>query len=139
MDAKTFDEHVRYMFDKCEDTMRSKGKDYSDDTDRLSNFKRGAELTGAPPLTIALIYAAKHWDAIATYIREDANGVEQKPSEPITMRLVDLINYLVFIGALIEEKTIETYQEKTRERIARTNETIMKKKEEDKSDKRSTR
>ena len=81
----------------------AKGEEYSGSSDRLSNFKRGAGLTGTTPLQVALVYASKHYDSIATYIRKDAAGYEQILSEPIEGRLNDLINYCYLIKALIVE------------------------------------
>jgi len=85
----------------------SKGEEYAGSADRLANFKRGAALTGASSLQVAFIYAAKHWDAVATFVRKDATGHVQKLSEPIEGRLDDLINYCILLKALIKENARE--------------------------------
>lgn len=83
----------------------SKGREYAGDEDRLANFKRGAALTGAEPLTVLFIYMSKHYDALATYVRDQQDGdVMPVLSEPITGRLADLINYAILAWALIVEK-----------------------------------
>lgn len=81
----------------------TKGAEYAGAGDRLSNFKRGAALTGTTPLQVAFIYASKHYDALATYVRKDAAGHAQQLSEPIEGRLDDLMNYCVLMKALIVE------------------------------------
>ena len=80
-----------------------KGGEYAGSEDRLSNFKRGAQLTGATPLQVAFIYASKHYDAIATYVRDEASGTERPRSESIEGRLDDLINYMILTKAIIKE------------------------------------
>ena len=81
----------------------TKGQEYAGTADRLSNFKRGAALTGTTPLQTALIYASKHYDSIATYIRKDASGEQQILSEPIEGRFDDLINYCILMKAIVKE------------------------------------
>lgn len=82
----------------------SKGEEYAGSEDRLANFKRGAQLTGATPLQVAFIYASKHYDALATYVRKTGQGITDMPlSEPIGGRLDDLINYCILMKAIIAE------------------------------------
>jgi hypothetical protein len=76
-----------------------KGAEYACNEDRLANFKRGAALTGASPLKVAFIYASKHYDSIATFVREP----ERATSEPIESRFDDMINYLILMKALVHE------------------------------------
>ena len=84
-----------------------KGGEYAGSEDRLANFKRGASLTGATPLQVAFIYASKHYDAIATFVRDNASGVYRERSESIGGRFDDLINYCILMKAIIQEE-IET-------------------------------
>lgn len=95
----------------CEKTVRdtsailvSKGEEYAGSQDRLANFKRGAQLTGATPLQVAFVYASKHYDSIATFIKKDAQGFEQRLSEPIEGRFDDLINYCILMKAIVQEE-----------------------------------
>jgi hypothetical protein len=71
-----------------------KGGEYAGSEDRLANFKRGSRLTGTTPLQVAFIYASKHYDAVATFIRNEAGGIPQQLSEPIEGRLDDLMYVL---------------------------------------------
>ena len=80
-----------------------KGGEYAGSADRLANFKRGADLASVTPLQCAFIYAAKHYDAIATFVRDDAAGRVRQTSEPIDGRLDDLINYCILMKGLIAE------------------------------------
>lgn len=83
-----------------------KGGEYAGSDDRLANFKRGSALTGATPLQVAFIYASKHYDAVATFVRDQATRTSRPRSESITGRLDDLINYCLLMKALIVEDTI---------------------------------
>ena len=80
-----------------------KGGEYADSKDRLANFKRGAQLTGVTPLQCAFIYASKHYDAIATFVRDAAFGTERRRSESIEGRLDDLMNYCLLMKGLVRE------------------------------------
>lgn len=81
----------------------AKGQEYAGSADRLANFKRGSNLTGATALQVAFVYASKHYDSIATFVRNDAAGNKQLLSEPIAGRFDDLINYCILMKALIVE------------------------------------
>jgi hypothetical protein len=101
----TFNQLVRETIASTAGLLTSKGEEYAGSEDRLANFKRGATLTGATPLQVAFIYASKHYDAIATYIRKDAERFPQLLSEPIDGRLDDLINYCILMKAIILEES----------------------------------
>lgn len=81
-----------------------KGGEYAGSDDRLANFKRGAELVGVSSLQCLFVYMSKHYDAVATFVRDDAAGVVRPRSESIAGRLDDLINYAILAKALIKEK-----------------------------------
>lgn len=83
-----------------------KGGEYAGSEDRLANFKRGAALTGTTPLQVAFIYASKHYDAIATFVRDQASGTERPRSESIEGRLDDLMNYCLLMKGLVRETQV---------------------------------
>lgn len=105
MQQQQFEALVERIRKETTELLVVKGREYAGDADRLANFKRGASLTGVDPLTVLFIYMSKHYDALATYIRDNQAG-DTMPvlSEPITGRIADLINYCVLAWALIEEK-----------------------------------
>lgn len=81
-----------------------KGGEYAGSFDRLGNFKRGRERTGASPMQTLWIYAAKHIDSIETFIKDDASGKSRPRSEPIEGRVHDLMNYCLLLLAIIQER-----------------------------------
>ena len=84
--------------------LKIKGGEYTDYTDRLSNFKRGATLTGCTPLQVLFIYLSKHYDGVASYVKTSATGSPRESSEPIEGRFDDIINYCILAKALIAEE-----------------------------------
>lgn len=103
MNQLEFDVVLQETIDSIKKLLSVKGGEYAGSTDRLANFKRGASLTGATPLQCLFIYLSKHYDAIATFVRDDATGVNRERSEPIDGRLDDIINYCLLAKALIRE------------------------------------
>lgn len=82
-----------------------KGGEYAGSVDRLANFKRGGALAGVTPMQCLFVYLSKHYDAFATYVRDDASGETRPRSEAIAGRLDDLINYCILAKALIVENS----------------------------------
>jgi hypothetical protein len=78
---------------------QTKGHDYAGDEDALDNFKRNALSLGLTPEQVWAVYAAKHWDAIMTYVREGA-----VQSEPVEGRLLDVILYCHLMLGLVRER-----------------------------------
>lgn len=105
MDNKTFTELVAKTQQATSGLLIAKGQEYANSTDRLANFKRGANLTGVTPLQCCFVYMSKHYDSLATYIKKDAAGFDQHLSEPIEGRLDDLINYCYLMKGLIQESS----------------------------------
>lgn len=99
MNNAEFEKVVESTFLETRDLLVVKGAEYADHVDRLANFKRGASLTGLTPLQVCFIYASKHYDAIASYVREP----NRPSSEPIEGRFNDLINYCLLAKALVRE------------------------------------
>lgn len=98
--AKLVDETV----EKMRHLMVTKGSEYAPGHDRLSNFKTGAALTGTTPMQTCLIYLSKHYDSVATFVRDDASGQHRVRSESIEGRLDDLMNYCILMKGLVTEQ-----------------------------------
>lgn len=80
-----------------------KGGEYAGDIDRLANFRRNGAAQELPMETIWSVYAAKHWDAIQQYIKDQRNGKVRERMEPISGRIDDLIVYCILLKAMVEE------------------------------------
>lgn len=103
MNQQEFDEVVNSTIQDIQKLLTVKGGEYAGSEDRLGNFKRGAQLTGVSPLQVLFIYLSKHYDAFATFVRDEASGTERTRSESITGRLDDIINYCILAKGLVRE------------------------------------
>ena len=103
MQQAEFEKLVNDAIDEIRELLVVKGGEYAGSEDRLANFKRGAALVGCTPLQVLFIYMSKHYDAVATYVRDQASGTERPRSESIEGRLHDLMNYCLLAIALVRE------------------------------------
>lgn len=91
------------MEEKCQElveTSRSAQKEYAHGADDncFNNFLRVGTEIDAHPMKVLWVYAMKHKDGIAAWLK---GVVSQR--EPITGRIKDLIVYLFILWAWIEE------------------------------------
>lgn len=101
MTQQEFENLREDIFTTCKSLTKTKGDDYTKgNQDVLINFKEGGTDLGVSELKTLGIYMKKHVDAIFNYIKTEG----QSESEPINMRIVDCINYLIFMQALIKDK-----------------------------------
>lgn len=103
MNQSEFTSLADQMFDSMRKLLVIKGGEYAGNEDRLGNFKRGAALVGCTPLQVAFIYASKHYDSIATYVRDMAAGEDRERSEAMEGRFDDLANYCLLMKAIMVE------------------------------------
>lgn len=101
MTGEHFANLMRDTFYSCMEVAEKKNKDYSrGNKDSLDNFKSGAEAIGITPLQSCWLQMNKHYAALTHYAKTGGSF----ESEPINSRIEDLINYAVFMKALIEDK-----------------------------------
>ncbi len=89
-----FSTSIEQLFSECKDILKVKGNDYTDNKDRLSNFR------GFPGLDqkVALaVYMHKHYIAVQNYCLRG-----KLESEPIRGRICDMINYLLLLNYMVE-------------------------------------
>ena len=102
MTIPDFDTHLEQIIADCRDTLTAKGRDYAGSADKFANFKRVADAAGLDPLQVMYIYAAKHWDAVSTFVK-----TRKLASEPIESRFVDLLNYVFLMSGIVREMTLK--------------------------------
>lgn len=81
-----------------------KGGEYAPGADRLANFKLASLRLDLLPEQVLLVYLDKHLQAIQHWVADQVAGTDRPRSEPITGRVLDAINYLILLTALIEER-----------------------------------
>jgi len=93
------------IFKECKDILEGKGIAYSGEEDVNNNFKANAKLLGLTKYQILAIYLNKHLDSIMNAIRYRPEYPSEK-TEGMRGRIVDAINYLVILQAMmIEDET----------------------------------
>ena len=86
----------------CLKQLELKNNDYTagkKETDGLANFHIIGDLSGQGPMHTWLTYYLKHTMAIITFVKNN-----HVASEPIEGRIVDSINYLGLLWALVKEE-----------------------------------
>jgi len=81
--------------------LQAKGDSYAGAQDVTANFKRAASRAKITPLQAWLVLFNKHLDAVERYIR----GENLEDLESLHSRVVDLINYLFLLEAIVDERT----------------------------------
>lgn len=79
-------------------TLKIKGEEYSDEEDRLENFKQAGKLQQSSPEQALLGFVAKH--VVAIYSFADTDATAEQWEEKIT----DIINYMILLDALLQER-----------------------------------
>ena len=81
-----------------------KGNEYSDQEDRLLNFREVAEFLGRSPAEVALAYLMKHVQSIALAVKTGkyAWAWETEGGEGLKQRIADARNYLLLLAACLE-------------------------------------
>jgi hypothetical protein len=88
--------------ERIRSSLASKGKEYGRG-DRLSNFKRVADMLGTTPERALLGMWSKHIESTITIIGDIGKGDIPKP-ELLNEKMMDMINYPILLEALILER-----------------------------------
>jgi hypothetical protein len=86
-------------FEECRALRGAGQKEYAGSANAFGNFVRLAEELDTTPERVLWIYAMKHKDGIAAYIRG-----HQSQREPVEGRIDDLIVYLCILRGMVEAR-----------------------------------
>lgn len=100
MNNDDFDEVVVGRFDKCQNTLICKAKEYANGEDRLVAFKRAAALNETTASLSLIGMALKHLVSVLDL----AHGRLENNSHNRNEKIGDLINYLILLEALLIEE-----------------------------------
>ena len=95
------------------DLLQFKGGEYGDKIDRLLNFKEIAEFVEETPVEVCLLYLMKHIQSIVLSVK--TGNYDKKwfwsdnDNEGLKQRISDARNYLILLGACIEEEVKEKH------------------------------
>lgn len=101
MNSSTFNTIVEEQMERCKSVLVKKKEEYNvtEDDDRLSHFKKVANLIGESQNYAIFTMMAKHLVSISDMCISDEHYTEERWNEKIT----DAINYLCILRASIEE------------------------------------
>lgn len=88
-------------FADCISMIRAKNADYSQGEhrgDRIAAFRRISHDIDVPMVKAWAVFCQKHWGAIMRFVKD---GITE--SEPIDGRINDIINYMVLLGAIVDD------------------------------------
>lgn len=103
MTMDDFDAVVERRLERIRQTLVVKGREYSRDGDRLSNFHNGARMLRCTPERALLGYAVKQMVSIVDFVRDLDQGVVRTEAE-WDEKLGDAINYLILLEAVTVER-----------------------------------
>ena len=107
MTSEKFDEIVESRLEKCRGVLAKKGVEYSQDSDRLSNFKRAADFECEEPEMALRGMLTKHIVSVYDMVDNIEFDDVLPPKELLSEKITDCINYLMLLEALIEERREE--------------------------------
>ena len=103
MDSKTFNELVDYRCAEIERVLAKKADEYARG-DRLSNFKKAAEIQGIRPEQACVNFMMKHIVSIMDLVHDLDDG--KSPAESmLDEKIGDAINYLILLDGLFRDRS----------------------------------
>lgn len=102
MNSEQFNKIIRYRIDKIQSVLTAKADEYARG-DRLSNFKQIAKLMNTTPEKVLGGLVAKHIVALYDFIDDLDRNLLQDYSR-WDEKIGDIINYMVLLDALIEDR-----------------------------------
>ena len=99
-----FEQLVKEFQEQESKILSHKGNEYSDQEDRLLNFREVAEFLGRTPAEVALAYLMKHIQSIALAVKTGkyAWTWATEGGEGLKQRIADARNYLLLLAACLE-------------------------------------
>lgn len=107
MNTDDFNKVVQERFDKCKEVLGRKGNEYSNNNDRLYNFKIAAKIQGGSPEKALLGMMVKHLVSVIDIINYVDKYNLSVNDDLIDEKLGDTINYIVLLEGLIKERRFE--------------------------------
>jgi hypothetical protein len=109
MNQKEFDQHIDLIFKESKSLLTSKGAEYSDNVDRLSNFYI-CNSAGVSNMQNCLVHIGKHMSALHKYALLDSIDELDKHelNQSLHERVMDLINYFVLLDAILKEERMSS-------------------------------
>ena len=102
MNNETFNNIVSDRLAHVKDTLTAKADEYARG-DRLSNFKKIADMLDSTPEKALIGLVSKHWIALLDFIA-DLNKPVIQPYQRWDEKTTDIMAYMVLLDALVQER-----------------------------------
>lgn len=105
----SFEKLCKDFWDHEMDLMEWKAGEYTNDNDRIKNFRMVAEFLNMTPAQVALTYLLKHIQSITLAVcgRPYTWAWETESGEGLKQRIADARNYLLLLAACIDDEVVE--------------------------------
>lgn len=106
MNAIQFRNSIDDLYARLIALTATKGEEYKRREDnQFANFDRAAAELGMTREQVLMVYLAKHYNSIITFVRDSASGLTFNYAEPITGRIDDAILYLLLLRGMVSGRT----------------------------------
>ena len=95
---------VERCFQQIRKILLSKSKEYTNEGDRLANFRRAAAMQDISPEQALVGMWSKHVISITDLATWAANNDPRLTPEIVDEKIVDTINYMILLEALFQER-----------------------------------
>lgn len=102
MNSDEFSKVLKDTSDKIVSVLGTKADEYAFAGDRLSNFKRAAQIMNSTPEKALLSFVTKHITSIFDMV--DSLPGKDFPMELWGEKIIDIINYMILLRALCVER-----------------------------------
>lgn len=110
MDHETFEKIFETTVDTSREVLLNKAREYATDSDRLHNFKKGANLIGGTPEQALWGFLTKHLVSLSDMVYSPKQYTAAQWEEKIG----DSINYLILLKAQVTETEFNRIWDKER-------------------------
>lgn len=102
MNQERFDLVLEGRISQMRSMLATKSEEYAKGNDRLKNFKDAAALLGETPEQALMGFVAKHIIALKDFVNDPK--MQNIPYSYWSEKIGDIINYMVLLDSLIQER-----------------------------------
>lgn len=101
MTQEEFNEQYDYIIGKSRDMLCRKAEEYATDNDRMHNFNVAAAVMGCLPIEALAGMMSKHTVSVYDLVHRRVQAEQSVPRETWEEKIIDHINYLVLLWAMV--------------------------------------
>jgi len=101
MTRAQFEQFASRLLQRCAEVRTAKQQEYDTTDEMMNELKSECAFLGLDPIKGSWIFTKKHYDVLRRFIRTGKTGADG--AETFEHRLVDAINWLLLLGALVSD------------------------------------